>query len=175
MSQDITVKIDHANQGIMVVGAEALGLKKAGDNKYELPNGHVAEIAEGTVTAEFWGMSGKSIGAHKMVGGSEQSLAQETTGVIRRAGLTETVATHLINDGYETTRDVFTGEIRATRRDEVISVKVGLDGLMQSDLSGFEGDACSMTMQKLLDKLPSHTVEQMTPKVQNAKVVRTQG
>lgn len=175
MSKEINVKFENASQEIMVVGAEALGLAKGqAEGSYHLPNGQTMQITDGRVKGNFYMMGGRMLGEHKVTSSSEDGNAQETIGVIRRAGLTATVATHLVNEGFDAAHDVAQGTVSAARRDETISIRVGLDGLMHSDLGGFEGDACSMTMQKLLDKLPSHQVESETPKTQPTHVMRTQ-
>lgn len=176
MSKEISVKIDHASQEIMVLGAQMLGLKKVegAQNSFHLPNGKTVEIRNGEVEGNFWLMGGKKVGEYTIKSQSEDENAEETIGAIRRAGLTETVATYLINDDFDVNRNVSEGTVMASRRSESISIRVGLDGLMHSDMGGFEGEACSLTMQKLLDKLPTHSVESVKPKTQPQHVVRTQ-
>lgn len=181
MSKNVTVEVEHVNKETILAGAKALGFAfNKQDNTIDLRDStkqtFKAKVRfNGAITVDVWGMKdldGLYITPVNRVS-NEDNAVKYIAQYLRRAGILSQSKDVLDSLGYVVTSDFRKGIFEACRpgSGESININISLDGTIEYESKGFEGDACSVDLKNLIDVLSSKRIVKEESKTQPQQVI----
>lgn len=174
MSKKIEVNIKGAKQETIMLGANGYNLDVNMD-KHTIQIGHSSfqVTKSGKLSGDFWNID--HLGEHKLdQTNTEESIGEEIGGRLVQAGNIITLSEHLVGGGYDVHTNIFNGTLEASRigSDETIKITARRDGNIESDLNGFSGNECSLTIDAALSALGNFDILSEENKNENVKAIR---